>query len=247
MLAGPRTDVNQMGGGLDGRAVVLDDDDGVAQVAQPDQGLDQALVVALVQTDRRLVEHVQAPDEAGSDLGREADALSLSTREGGRRTVQRQIVQPDVEQESQPDTDLLEHPLGDDRLAPVQLEAAEEAVGLLDRLRRRGGDVASTDRDREHQRTQTCTVARAAWHLAHVLLDALAHCVRVALAVSSEQLRDDAFVGGAVPTLATEAVRVRHCDLQPVVLAVQQHPPVGGLQPAPRRGRVDALVVGDRP
>src|SRR5215510_13664921 len=39
--------------------VVLDDDHGVAEVAQAHEGVDEALVVALVQADRRLVEHVE--------------------------------------------------------------------------------------------------------------------------------------------------------------------------------------------
>jgi len=56
--------------------VVLDDDDGVAQVAQPLQRPDQLGVVALVQPDRRLVEDVQHPHEGGADLRREADSLA---------------------------------------------------------------------------------------------------------------------------------------------------------------------------
>ena len=65
--------------------VVLDDEHGVAEVAQPDQRLDQAAVVALVQTDRRLVEHVQRADQTGADLAGEADALRLAAgqRAGG--------------------------------------------------------------------------------------------------------------------------------------------------------------------
>jgi hypothetical protein len=45
------------------------------------EGLDQPAVVALVQPDRRLVEHVQHAREPGADLRREADALRLAAGE----------------------------------------------------------------------------------------------------------------------------------------------------------------------
>ena len=61
--------------------VVLDDDDRVAEVAEAMQRVEQALVVALVQPDRRLVEDVHDADQAGSDLAREADALGLAAGE----------------------------------------------------------------------------------------------------------------------------------------------------------------------
>jgi hypothetical protein len=55
--------------------VVLDHDHRVADVAQLLERFDQARVVALVQADRRLVEHVHHAGEARADLAREADAL----------------------------------------------------------------------------------------------------------------------------------------------------------------------------
>ena len=58
---------------------------GVAQVAQPAQRAEEALVVALVQPDARLVEDVEHAHEARADLGRETDALRLAARERARR------------------------------------------------------------------------------------------------------------------------------------------------------------------
>ena len=85
VLAGARADVDHPVGGADGVLVVLDDDQRVAEVAQPDQRLDQPAVVALVQADRRLVEHVEHADQAGADLGGQPDALRLAAgqRAGG--------------------------------------------------------------------------------------------------------------------------------------------------------------------
>ena len=85
MLAGAGPDVDDVVGDPDRLLVVLDDDDGVAEVAQPHQRLDEALVVALVQTDRRLVEHVEHADETAADLRREPDPLRFTARERGRR------------------------------------------------------------------------------------------------------------------------------------------------------------------
>ena len=108
----------------DGVLVVLDDDQGVAEVLEPDQGLDQPVVVALVQPDGRLVEDVEHADEAGADLGGEPDPLRLAAGQRARGPVEREVVQADVEQEPQPLVDLLEHPLGDLLLAGRQLEVA---------------------------------------------------------------------------------------------------------------------------
>ena len=74
VLAGAGTDVDDPVGLADRLLVVLDDDHRVAEVAQPGERVDQPPVVALVQPDRRLVEHVQRADEARPDL---ADARRM--------------------------------------------------------------------------------------------------------------------------------------------------------------------------
>ena len=68
MLAGARADVDDVVGHPDRVLVVLDDEHGVAEVAQAVERVDEAAVVALVQADRRLVEHVEHADQAGADL-----------------------------------------------------------------------------------------------------------------------------------------------------------------------------------
>ncbi len=73
--AGAGADVDDVVGGQDRVLVVLDDDHGVAEVAQVPQRGEQAVVVALVQADGRLVEHVEHAGQAGADLRGEPDAL----------------------------------------------------------------------------------------------------------------------------------------------------------------------------
>lgn len=84
VLTGAGADVDHPVRHLDGVLVVLDDDQGVTHVAEAHEGLDQAVVVALVQTDRRLVQDVQDADQTGADLGGEADALGLAAGERRR-------------------------------------------------------------------------------------------------------------------------------------------------------------------
>ena len=136
--AGP--DVDDVVGDADRLLVVLDDDHGVAEVAQPHQRLDEALVVALVQADRRLVEHVEHADEPAADLRREPDALRLAAGERGRRAVERQVVEADVEQELQPLVDLLEH------RARRSCRSRSESSTVLEELARPCGSTARRPR-----------------------------------------------------------------------------------------------------
>ena len=86
--AGAGADVEHVVGLHDRVLVVLDHDHGVAEVAQALQRFQQPRVVALVQADRRLVQHVEHAGEAGADLRGEADALALAARQrAGRRAT----------------------------------------------------------------------------------------------------------------------------------------------------------------
>ena len=98
--SGPQ--VNDVVGGAHNRLVVFYDKHGVAQIAQPLERLDEAVVVRGMQSDGRLVAHVQHAHKSRSDLRRQADALRLAAAERGRHSGQREVVQPDVEQEVQP-------------------------------------------------------------------------------------------------------------------------------------------------
>ena len=77
--AGP--EVDQVVGRLDHLAVVLDQDQRVAQVAQVPQRREQPGVVARMQADRRLVEHVEHAGQAAADLAGQADPLALAAGE----------------------------------------------------------------------------------------------------------------------------------------------------------------------
>src|SRR5262245_8474877 len=97
-----------MVGGADRLLVVLDDEHGVAEVAQAAEGFDEAAVVALVKADARLVEHVDDAAELAAELAREPDALRLAAREAGAGAIQREIVEADVQKEEEPASDFAE-------------------------------------------------------------------------------------------------------------------------------------------
>ena len=137
VLAGARAEVDDVVGDADRLLVVLDDDDRVAEVAQPRQRPEQLAVVALVQADRRLVEHVQHAGEIRADLRREADALPFAARQRRGAAAEREVADADVVQEPQALLDLAQDALGDDRLAIGQLQRVEH----VERFRRSAGST----------------------------------------------------------------------------------------------------------
>ena len=102
VLARPRTDVDDPVGVADRVLVVLDDDQRVAQVAQPDERGDEPVVVPLVKPDRRLVEDVEHAHQRRADLRGQANPLRLAAGERAAGAVERQVVEPDVDEEAEP-------------------------------------------------------------------------------------------------------------------------------------------------
>ncbi len=136
LLAGAEPQIDDVIGDLDHVGVVLDDEHGVALIAQLPQDGDQPQVVARVQADRRLVEHVQRADQRRAERGRQVDALRFAARQRRRQPIERQVVEADVAQERQPALDLLQHLLGDRLFLLAELQRAEEGLRLAHRERR---------------------------------------------------------------------------------------------------------------
>ena len=201
--------------------VMLDDDHGVAEVPQALQRRDQALVVALVQADRRLVEDVEHAHQRRPDLRRQADPLRLAARQRRRRALQRQVADADVVEEAQPLVDLAQDHPRDLALGVGQLDL----VDPLDRAARRHArelvDAEPADLHRERLGPQARALALRAGPQRHVLLDLLARPVRVRLAVAPLEVADDPLEGRHVRPPAPVAVAVGDVDLL-AVGAVQE-------------------------
>ena len=119
--AGAKADIDHVIGGENRVLVVLHHDHGVAEVTEPLQRFQKPRVVALMQPDRRLVEHVEHAGQAGADLRSKPDALAFAAGQGARRAGERQIIEADIDQEFQPGADLLENACGDFVLLGVEL------------------------------------------------------------------------------------------------------------------------------
>ena len=58
--------------------VMFDDDDGVSQVPEPGEGVDQLVVVPLVESDRRFVKDIEDSHESGAYLRGQSNPLRLA-------------------------------------------------------------------------------------------------------------------------------------------------------------------------
>ena len=97
--AGAGTEIENVIGRADRVFVVLDHDDGIPEIAQPAQRADEPVVVALMQADARLIEHVEDAGEPGADLRREPNALRFAAGERAALAIEREIAEPDLEEE----------------------------------------------------------------------------------------------------------------------------------------------------
>ena len=82
---------------------------------------------------RRLVEDVEHAHEPGADLRREPDALRLAAGERRRAALEREVVEPHVDQEAQPLDDLLDDAPRDGLVALGERQPLEERERVLRR------------------------------------------------------------------------------------------------------------------
>ena len=99
-----------------------------AEVPQVVQDFDQALGVAVMQADRRLVKHVKRTHQPRAERGCQLNALRLAAGKRGREPIERQVFQSDLVQVAQPVVDLLQQLVGDAGFLPRQLQVREEFV-----------------------------------------------------------------------------------------------------------------------
>ena len=215
LLARPETQIDDVVGDFDHVGVVLDHDDGVALIPKLPKNRDEPLVVARVQPDGRLVEHVQRADERRPQRRREVDPLRFAARERGRQAIQREVVEPDVAQKRQPAANLLEHLVRDRRFLVRHLEAAEEGVRLADRQRRHPIDRAAGDAHVARLAPQPRAAAVGTGEIAAVPAEKHAHVHLVFLPIEPPEESADALVASSVafddePPLVVGQLGPRH-------------------------------------
>ncbi len=132
-LTRPGAHVDEAVCGQHHRRVVLHHHQRVAGVAQPVHGLHDAVHVARVQADARLVQHEHGVHEAGAQSRGEVDALHLAATERAALAVEREVTQADVAQILQPRAHFVEQQL--QRVIQHragQAQAVEEAAQPVD-------------------------------------------------------------------------------------------------------------------
>ena len=92
-LARAGANVNQVVGTANGVFVMLHHHQSVALVAQHLQGVEQHAVVAGVQANGGLVQHVAHALQVAAQLRRQPNALRLTATEGRGTTVEREVTQ----------------------------------------------------------------------------------------------------------------------------------------------------------
>ena len=78
MLAGTRTDINNIVCLAHGVLVMLNDDQGIAQVAQTLECGQKLIIILLMQADARLIQNIENAGQTGADLGSQSDSLGFT-------------------------------------------------------------------------------------------------------------------------------------------------------------------------
>ena len=192
MDAGGGAEVDHVVGALDGLGVVLDDDDGVSDVAEVFEGGEELGVVALMQPDAGLIKDVDDADEAAAELGGEADALGFAAGERAGFAREGEVAEADVLQEHEAAAYLLEELGGDLVLHVGELEVREEI--------QRGGhalaveivDAGAADLDSEAFRAEARAVAGGAGLPHGQLQQARADALELGILAAALEVGEDA-------------------------------------------------------
>ena len=171
VLPSTGSDVDDVVGYADGVLVVFDHHNCVAEIAQMNERLNEAMIVTLMKTDRWLIKHVEDADKTRADLRRQPDTLRLATRECRRGARERQVVEADVTEELQSNVDLLEYTFGDHDVAIIEAQVLELLGRVRDRQCTQFAYVEPVNGDRERVRVKTSARAGIAGNETHVALD----------------------------------------------------------------------------
>jgi len=132
MCARARADVDQIIGGANAVFIMLDHQHGVADRLQSFERANEPRVIALMEADSRLIEHVADADESRADLRRQADALRFSAGKRRGFAVEREVSKANVLHEAEACADLADDRLGDFFALLAQSQPLEKSLSLLD-------------------------------------------------------------------------------------------------------------------
>ena len=192
MHTGAGADVDHMVRQFDGVLVVLDNDHRIAEVAQMQQGIEQPLVVALVQADGGFVQHIHHAHQSGADLAGQTDALRLAARQGVGAAVERQVIQANVDQKAQALADFLDDLCRYLAALTGQVQLLEKTHGAADGQGGEMGQGVAVDEHVPRRPVQAGALAVGAGLVGLIFGQFLAHRHRIGLAVTALHVGNDA-------------------------------------------------------
>ncbi len=133
VFAGAGAEIENVIGGEDGVGIVLDDQERVAEIAQAFQDVDEAMRVARMQADGRLIENVERADEMRAERCGQLDALGFAAGESGGEAIERKILEADFDQVAQALLDFFENFRGDAGFGGRELNGLEKFAGFARR------------------------------------------------------------------------------------------------------------------
>ncbi len=108
-LSCSRAEVNDIVGRKHHIAVVLDHNHGVSLVTQCLESGNKSLIITIMQSDTWFIKNIEDIYQLRTNLGCKPYALTFTTRQSCRRTVERKVVQSHVQQELKSGTDFLQN------------------------------------------------------------------------------------------------------------------------------------------
>ena len=197
MYAGTRPHIDDEIRRPDGVFIVFHNDDGIADIAQVLESGDQTVVVALVQSDGWLIQHIHDAGQTTTNLGSQPDALGFTAGQGFRTPIQRQIVQSDIVQEMQTRDDFVDDPFCDIFFRAGQRQVLE--IGQRFVQRQTGQFVngmfllSLTDHDETRFGLETRTMACRTDPFVDEFGKVFSHCHGVGFTIAAFQIVQDAF------------------------------------------------------
>ena len=202
MLARAGTQIHHVVRRFDGLPVVFHDDDRVAHVAEAAQRIQKTAVVALVQADTRLIEHIEDTHQTGADLARQPDSLALASRERSRRSVQRYVVEPHFFEKFEPLDDFLQNPFRHEVVPIHAVLFFKKGAQALDAHGGDLGDAFSAIGYGEALGLQAATRAGLTRHDAHVFFQIRPHPIARRLLQPRDESGHDARENALAPERA---------------------------------------------
>ena len=98
-LTGAGAHVNNVVSCTNGIFIVLDNKYGITAISELLEGLNEAVIISLMQTNGRFVQNIENSHEAGTNLSCQANTLGFSTRKRCCCTRKREVIQANVNQE----------------------------------------------------------------------------------------------------------------------------------------------------